>query len=475
LSITPTVSELYRMLARLLILALLPLSVYAQGGAPTAPAQQPEGSAGARPTPAQVGEAIASVDDVSRLLQLAGELQQQGDLDSELLVWQRLIALRPHTGLYMYEMAAVLAQQDRKSETYNTLLELHATGFSYDPSVDDRFSKVSTTEVWNYIVGVLKKNGEPVGPGRVAMTLPKDDLLIESLTFDRSRGQLLVGSVREGSVSLVGSDGTLKPLVTANDENGMWGVFGVGVDVERGFLWVASTAVPHFKGYDAEADLGKAGVFKFRLSDGKFIKSFLSPVISGSPFSMTYVTVANDGAVYVADAINNALYQIRDDTFTRILHAPTLTSIRALATSDDSKILYFADSERGVFGFDLAAAKAFDIAVPPRTSLFGIEGMTYLDGHLLVVQNGLPTNRIQRLALDASGRNVVKADPISVGRTDLTMPAGATLNSDGEVLLIGNSQRDKYDRFGLPRNKDALEGAKIFSIRADSGMQAAEM
>jgi hypothetical protein len=444
-----------------LLLALLPYTFVAYANEPV------------EVSPEQLKQALAEVDSVENLLQLAGQLRDANELAKETLVWERLHALRPHVGAYWYELAAVYAQQDLKSETYNALLEMHASGFGFDPAIDSRFEKVHGTEVWTYIVESMARNREPMGDGRVAMTLPKQDLLIESLAFDPGRGALLVGSVREGKVYSVESDGKLKPLVSADEANGMWGVFGIAVDAQRDVLWVASTAVPHFRGYDAATDLGKAGIFKFKLSTGEFIKSFLSPVVSGQTFYMSHIGAAADGSVYAADAVNNALYQVREDSFRRILHAPNLSGIRALAVSEDSKILYFSDNERGLFGFDLAEGKPFDVRVPPRTTLFGIEGLSYWNGNLLAVQNGVPGGRILRLKLGANGRFIEQAQRISANQTELSLQVGATLNAENELLLIGNSQREAYDRFGLPRNKDRLEGARIFKIRADSAMPEA--
>ena len=103
--------------------------------------------------------------------------------------------------------------------------------------------------------------------------------------LQRGRKQLLVGSAREGAVFRVAADGSLSKLAGADDTNGMWAVFDIAVDAKRGVLWVASTAVPHFQHYDAQQDLGRAGVFKFDLKTGKFLKSFLSPSIVGQTFT----------------------------------------------------------------------------------------------------------------------------------------------------------------------------------------------
>jgi hypothetical protein len=417
---------------------------------------------------------LQQLNDPAVLLQMAGELREAKEHSKESLVWQRLVTLRPHVGAYRYEQAATFAVQDRKSEAYNALLEMQAAGYANPIEDDPRFQPVHGTEVWQYIVQGFVRNRDAFGEGSVIATLPKEDLLIESLAFDPTRGRLLVGSVREGKVFVVEEGGKIESLVAADDANSMWGVFGVAVDAKRGILWVASTAVPHFRGYNAERDLGKAGIFKFELASGKFIKSFLSPVVPGQGFFLSDITVASDGSVYALDAVNNAIYQVRDDSFRRLLHAPHLSGLRALAVSDDAGSLYFSDAERGLFGLDLGTAKPFDLRVPPKLSLSSIEGLAFWNGYLIAVQNGLPPNRIMRLKLSDDGRAVVQAHPLDANQPALSLQVGAALGPNAELYLIGNSQRENYDRFGLPRNRDRIEGARIYKLQADFALQREE-
>ncbi|ODU48197.1 hypothetical protein [uncultured Aquimonas sp.] len=425
-------------------------------------------------TPEQIEQALAAVDDTDSLLQLAAQLREAGEIVKETLVWKRLAALRPHVGAMRFEMAAGYAQQDMKSEAYNALLELQAAGFAYEVENDPRFEKVSTTEVWQYVVQGFQRNRDSFGEGKVAYTLPREDLLIESLAFDATRGRLLAGGVREGKVYVVEEDGSLKALAAADETNGMWGVFGVAVDAQRGVLWVASSAVPHYKGYSAERDLGKAGIFKFELASGKFIKSFLSPVVPGQSFVLSNIAVAGDGSVYALDGVNNVIYQVRDDSFRRLLQAPHLSGLRGLTVSGDSKRLYFSDVERGVFGLDLDTGKPFDIAVPRNLALAGIESMAWWNDHLIVVQNGLPPNRIMRLKLSADGRQIALGHPLEANQQALPLQVGAAIGENAAVYLIGNSQRNGYDRFGLPRNRERIEGARIYRLQADFAMDRQE-
>jgi hypothetical protein len=423
----------------------------------------------ASPVQAPTGEALvkalAALDTPERAAAAARSLHAKGDLAHEALAWQRAVQLRPHLGRYKLEMAAAYAQADMKREAYNALLELQTQGYAFDIKDDPRFEKVSHTEVWTYTVQGFDANREPFGGGKVAYTLPKQDLLIESLAWDPTRKQLLAGSAREGKVYVVGKEGKLAPLVSANAENGMWAVFDLVADAERNVLWVASTAVPHYKGYDAKKDLGLAGLFKFDLKTGKFIKKFLSPSIAGQDFFLSTIALAPDGTVYAADGVNNAMYQVRDDQFRRLFHAPSLTSIRGIAVSGDGKTLYMGDHERGLIGYDLVAGKPFDIPVPKNLALGGVEGVAWHKGELVVVQNSMEPNRVMRLKLTPDGRSIAGLHPIEANQPALTMPTLGTLAGD-KFYFIANSQKANYDRFGLLRDKSKLEATRIYEVDA---------
>ena len=449
------------MLRSLLTAALLGAAAAALAQVPAAPAQPVPA-----PAPADTAQRIAQLDSDDAAVEAALAFRSRGDLANETLAWERAVALRPHLGRYKVELAAAYAQQDKKREAYNALLELQAQGYAYELKGDKRFDKVATTEVWTYTLKGFDANRVPFGEGRVLVTLPRERELLESLAWDPTRKQLLVGSARDGKVYRVGKGGTLAPLVAADAQNGMWAVFDLAVDAERGVLWVASTAVPHYRGYDAQQHLGRAGVFKFDLATGKFIKKFLSPSIAGQSFFLSSLALGKDGEVYAADGVNNAVYQVRDDQFRRLFHAPRLGSIRGMAVSGDGKRLYLGDHERGVIGFDLASGKPFDVAVPKTLALGGIDGLAFWKGHLIVVQNGMQPNRVMRLKLSEDGRSIAGVQPLLANQPELTLPTLGTVAGD-DFHFIANSQKPNYDRFGLVKDKSKLEGTRIYSVKAD--------
>lgn len=423
------------------------------------------------PAPSALEQELAGIADVDLLRQRARQYLAAGDYAAQALALRRVTELRPHMGQFKYEMAAAYARQDQKSAAYTALLELHGQGYSFEPAGDQRFALIATTRAWEYIVEALRDNAKPFGEGELAFTLPREDLLIESLAWDGSRSQLLVGGIREGAVYRVNKDGSLQPLVKADDENGMWAVLDIAVDAERGVLWVASTAVPHFKGYQPERDLGRAGVFKFDLASGKFLKSYLSPSLLGHSFYMSSLALAPDGTVFAADGINNAVYMVRDDQLKRVFHATTLTGIRGMTLDGSGRLLYFADPGLGLIGYDLAAGRPFDVAVPANLALGGIDGLIWRNGALLAVQNGMQPNRVMRFALAADGRSIAGVQPLAAAQPEFDAPTFATL-ADDRLYFIANSQKHLYDRFGLPRKADALEGTRIYVVDADFGIAA---
>lgn len=429
-------------------------------------AQEPGRAAAQVPAKAELEQLKGRLDtlnDPEQLLQAAYLFNQSGDVESELKALERRAAARPHLGIYKLDWAAGLAREDRKSEAYTVLIGLQNTGYAYDLRGDARWKNISETQVWNYLTENLEANGKHFGTGKLLHTLPREDLLIESLAWDPSRKTLLVGGAREGAVYSVGKDGKLSTLIKADAKNGLWAVTDVAVDAKRNLLWVASTAVPHYKGYDPQKDMGRAGIFKFDLKNGKLLDSYLSPGNTRQTFFLSSLALGEDGAVYAADGVNNVVYQVREGQFRRILHAPMLSSISALAVSGDDKRLYLADIERGLIGFDLATLKPFDVRVPDKLTLEAISAMRWYQDGLVILQGGMQPQRVMQLRLNAEGNTITGLAPLEAANPAFDLPSAMALDGNN-LYLIGNSQKDNYDRYGLLKDKNRLQGTRIVHV-----------
>lgn len=440
----------HRLLSLLLgaTLAALP----ALGGA-----QVPEKKA-APPTQDEIRQQLSQMLDARQVERIAAQFDAQKNWPGLQAATARLVELRPHNGHYRYMLAVSHALEDHKTEAYDALVRLQSAGYAYPVEKDARFEKIHGTEVWDYLVANFGANGKEWGKGRLAFELPADDLLIEALAWDPKREQLLAGSAREGRIYLVGAGGKLETLVAPDDANGQWSVLDLAVDAKRDRLWVASAAIPHFK-HAKKTDYGRAAVFEYVLSSGAFVARYEVP-IDGRQHVLSAIAVTPKGDVFAVDGVEREIYKVDGGKLRFVTANKALTSIRGMAASD--KALYFADYELGLFGLELASGKPFEVAFPQNVSLYSIEGLSYWNGWLVAVQAGFPPKRIMRFKLSSDGRSITKHLPLEASREAFGTPTRGTVAGD-TYYVIANTQKGKYDAYGLVRSDATLEPVRILA------------
>lgn len=411
--------------------------------------------------PATLTEAqIAQTQVPNALLNLAAIYKQGGDLQRLTWTLKRLVELQPNAGGLKFALAATYAELGEKSQTYDLLLAMQKEGYGYDLSDDAKFAKVSDTRVWSYVVDGLKSNLKPFGPGKVAYTLPKGDHLYDSLAFDPNRGKLLVGSVRDGTIQLLGKDGKLEDFIAANAENGLWCIYAMAAVPEDDALYVASTASVYFRNFKKE-DYGKAGVFKFKLSSGKFVEKYLLEPDSDTR-TLSSIAAGKGGLVFAADGLRNQIYRLDGGKLKLTMQNPQLTSLRGLALDEAGKNLYFADYTQGVFGIDLAAGKGFDLAYDTnRLVLQGVDGLYWYKHGLITIESGMTPKRVMRLTLASDGRKISNAAPVDAAHPEFKLPTYGVVDGD-TLYFVANSQRNEYGAYGTPKDGAKLEGVQIF-------------
>lgn len=424
-------------------------------------AEQP---ATAAASPAQRAEALTQAQieasgDTQSLGRLAALYQRNGDKERYRWTMARLTKLLPGMLKLKLDLAASYAADDMKTPAYDLLLRMKGQGFGIDIGDDPRFEKIHGTEVWDFIVGSLKANMKPFGEGKVAYRLPAADLLIDALAWDPLRKQLLAGSARDGGIYRVGADGKLQGFIKADATNQLWSVYALAVDAKHKRLWVATTSVMHFKGFDAD-NAGKAALAEFDLASGKLLHRY--PLERPGNVFLSALALAPDGTVYAADGVHKVVYSVQQGKLVEVLANPKLNDIRAITVSGDGKTLYLADTLMGIFGYDLEDKSAFGLGYnPDGLVLPGIVGLYWYDGTLVLVEPGMQPARVMRLTLSEDGRSVAKAMPLDVAQPEFTRLDGGTVAGD-KLYFIANGQAAKYDSHGLLRDGAVLEPVAIW-------------
>ena len=434
------------------------------------------GTLAAQPTPTPVTPdkltqaQIREVDSVDVLLRLAATYKAAADYERLSWTLEQVLPLRPNAGDLRLALATTYAMMGQKTKTYDTLLKLQQTGYGFDLTDNPNFSKVADTKAWSYIADQLKSNLKPFGQGRVAFTLPAGDHLFDSIAWDPQRARFLIGSARDGSILRVDEKGAASEFIKADASNGLWSVYALAVDPAGDALYVASTSSVYFKNFRQE-DYGKAGVFKFSLADGRLLDKYLLQADQG-PQTLSSIAVGAHGEVFAADGLRNVIYRLDHGKLKPLLANPQLTSLRGMAVGGDGRFLYFADYTMGVFGVDLAAGRAFDVHYDPtKLALGGIDGVSWYDNHLIIIQSGMTPRRVMRLALSADGRTIIGATPLDAGHPQFTLPTYGVV-AGSFLYFIANSQKNEYDDFGIPKDVNRIKPVEIFRTDLRFGWEA---
>jgi sugar lactone lactonase YvrE len=139
-----------------------------------------------------------------------------------------------------------------------------------------------------------------------AITLKAPGSLPEGVEYDTKNKRFLVGSLSEGTVYSVASDGTRKPFIQDPD---LKSSVGIEVDEERNRLLVANSDSAVFRGQGA----GQAKLGIYDLTSGKRIAMIdlaaAGPAEAKSHFAND-VTVGKDGSVYVTNTMARVVYKV---------------------------------------------------------------------------------------------------------------------------------------------------------------------
>lgn len=305
----------------------------------------------------------------------------------------------------------------------------------------------------------------PETPSRseIVARLPDPDFHPEGVAWDPRTRRLFVGSVHRGAVILIGNDGVVSSFVPAGTA-GLRAVFGVLADTARNLLWVSSGDVLERDGGVA-IPRAPSAVFAFSLSNGRLVRRWSFPG-GDAAHLIGELVLAPDGTVWGTDSEQPALYRVPSDSSRTELEQVALThpdwhSLQGLAFSEDGRQAWLADWSTGLFHLDLKAGLVTPVAIPPGTTVLGIDGIYRVgSGHLVAIQNGITPHRLVELDLDARGTRLLALRP-------LDHPPGAgepTLGAvtEGGLLFVNGSLWPFYDAAG---HLSPREGRPLGEIR----------
>ena len=364
-------------------------------------------------------------------------------------VLQRLRSMRPNNSEYMYQLVIAHALLNDKPAAYALMLEMQQSGLAYDFSLRDDVDNIRGTEAFDYINDLMKMASEPLGESESVFTLPESVVIPQAIAWDESRQSFLVATVADGSIYAVSESGELNQLLKADNENGMWAIFGLLVDQQRNRLWVTSAATGAFSGFEP-TDRGRSALFEFNLETLELIRRYPVPV-DGRSHVLGSMALGPEGDIYIVDRALPMIYgkAAGEEKLKAEVAFRDMISMRGIAIKADGSLLYVADREMGIAVVDVKGKRAGKVAIPDTLNIGGIDGLYFWNNHLIVIQNGIKPQRVMRLELDQSGTKVSSVRPLAVAQPEFDFPSFGTLKGKN-LYYFANSHTAGGDGVNKP-------------------------
>lgn len=394
---------------------------------------------------------INNTTKTSELLKGASEALKEKNYKTLVTTMERVVQINPNVPALKYKLAEAYSLLDDKTSAYNILIKLQKQGFYYDIENNPKFSNIYGFRVFNYIKTNFDANGEHYGKGAESFNIDKSfsGLLFESIAYDYNSQSFLMGSLRDGRIIKIAADGEISELIAATSGNlsGPWATIDMAVDEKNDALWVASASITQY-GKFAKETSGHSGIFKYQLSTGKFIKSYLIPK-NKTPSLISSMHLTSQGDLFFIDNLNKVVLKIAkgSNQLTVTFSSEKYSNLRSITSDETGELIYLSDNNEGIVIVNVKSGKYLTIESSAALNLYGISDLIYDNKGLIFIQSSISPERVMRLQLEDNKAVVKNVIPIESSHPLFnSVSTGVVVGSD--LYYIGNSQMTKANAFG---------------------------
>lgn len=265
----------------------------------------------------------------------------------------------------------------------------------------------------------------------------------ESITYSSKMKSFLLGGVRDGKIWMIKEN--KEPEVFAETTKNSWAVMGLDVSPDGRCLWVCTSSMNNFEGYN-QNEQGFASVLKYDLKSGKLLNS--QTVSGGHNFGD--LIIDKKGNIYVSDGVANKLYWVKNkgeklEEFADL--SEQVFNLQGLTFNEDESAIYVSDYIDGIYKVDLASKEVKKLSISSEDILLkGIDGLYFKDNSLIGLHNGTKPNRVVQYNLSEDGSTIVSKETISQAGVLGEPTQGVFV--DETFFYITNSPWGAYDADG---------------------------
>jgi sugar lactone lactonase YvrE len=368
----------------------------------------------------------------------------------------------PHSLHAAYNVACGHALLGHDEQALAILERFARMGVSFDLTADEDFETIRRAPRFRAVVERMATLERPVGASRTAFTVPGKDLLVEGVAYDSKTKAFFVSSIHRRKIVRVGPGGHAADFV-AEARDGLLSPMALAVDPESRSLWVSTADLPEARGL-CEEDKGRSSVLELDV-DGAGRRRAIGPPPSCPEARFSDLTLGPGGELFVADPWSGRVYVLRrgEVAFRVLVDAGPLFSPQGMAFSPDGRWLFVADYVQGVVRLDPKTGATRLLDAPADAAVAGIDGLVWLGGGLVGIQNGVNPNRLIRLRLDARDERIESVSVMERKNPSFDEPTLGVAVGD-ELYYVANSQHGAFGENGQPKT-ERLEDTVILKLR----------
>jgi sugar lactone lactonase YvrE len=237
----------------------------------------------------------------------------------------------------------------------------------------------------------------PAAPAGEVITAARGGFIPEGIEYDQANGRFLTGSLAEGSIFVIGRDGSVTPFITDAE---LVSSVGIEADEARDRLLVTNSDRSVFQ----PGNVGQAKLGVFSLTSGEKLAMVDLAAVIGTPtdpaaYFANDVTVDGEGNAYVTDTRQNVVYKVTPTYEASVLHRfaslPEGTALNGIVYHDGGYLLVVAGAN--IYKVPVANA-AGTTQVNVADPVPGQDGALWdAAGRLVVVSNSAEAPRVVAL------------------------------------------------------------------------------
>jgi DNA-binding beta-propeller fold protein YncE len=407
------------------------------------------------PSVTMTGNATVDSASVARAaIARANAAMRAGELPRARAEVARAAAAWPTQPAYVWAGVVVGLRMRDTAVVLDALTRYADLGLGRNLTADTALAKLVALPAFQAVAARHAAQLAPIVRGRPVAVLPDSTFYPEGMDVDPRTGFMYVASVRHRTIAELTHRGDYIRELLPRGGVGLGALLAVRVDPQRGVLWATTSGIPQTAGFQP-ADSNVHKLLRIRLPDGEIDGRWDIPVAAVGN-TLGDVAIGPLGDVFVSDSRDPILYRLpADGGGLQPIRHPLFRSLQGVVPAPGARVAFVADYSHGLLKVDLMTGDVIRLGDAPGSTSLGCDGISWHDGAIIAVQNGVVPPRVMRFELDSAWTRIVRADVLDRNLPVADEPTIGAVVGD-EFVYVANSQWEKYSEAG-----ELLRGAVL--------------